>query len=41
LNLRIQKMEGFNQREVSKLEAEIDELKKQHQDWLNKQTQES
>jgi hypothetical protein len=34
-------MEGFNQREVSKLEAEIDELKKQHQDWLNKQTQES
>jgi predicted nucleic acid-binding Zn-ribbon protein len=34
-------MEGFNKREVSKLEAEIDELKKQHQDWLNKQTHES
>lgn len=41
LNLKVQKMEGFNKREVSKLEAEIEELKKSHQDWLNRQTTES
>lgn len=34
-------MEGFHKREASKLEAEIQELKKLHQDWLNKQTQEN
>lgn len=41
LNLKVQKMEGFHKREISKLEAEVDELKKIHQDWLNKQAAEN
>ena len=41
LNLKIQKMEGFQKREVQKLEDEIVKLKNTHQDWVDKQTEES
>ena len=41
LNLKIQKMEGFQKREVQKLEDEIVKLKNAHQDWVDKQTEES
>lgn len=37
LNLRIQKLEGYQRREVEKLEAEVNQLKEQHQKWLNNQ----
>lgn len=41
LNLKVQKMEGFHKREVAKLEEEVDELKRQHQEWLGRQTREN
>ena len=41
LNLKIQKMEGFQRREVSQLEQEINKLKEQHQEWVDRQTQEN
>ena len=34
-------MEGYHKREVGKMEAQIDELKKIHQDWVTKQTTEN
>jgi len=37
----VQKLEGFQKREVEKLEKEIDELKNQHQSWLNTQAKEN
>ena len=41
LNLKIQKMEGFQKRETQKLEEEIVKLKNAHQDWIDKQTEEN
>ena len=41
LNLKIQKMEGFQRREVNQLEQEISKLKEQHQEWIDRQTQEN
>lgn len=34
-------MEGFQRREVSQLETEINKLKDQHQEWVDRQTKEN
>lgn len=41
LNLRLQKLERLQVREVDKLNEEINDLKKIHQDWLNRQNKEN
>ena len=41
LNLKVQKMEGFHSREVKQLEAEVNKLKEQHQEWVDRQAREN
>ena len=41
LNLKVQKMTGFHDRAISKLEDQLDEVKKQHTRWLERQEKET
>jgi DNA repair exonuclease SbcCD ATPase subunit len=41
LNLKVQQMQGFHKRAIDKLDEEINDIKKEHNDWLERQARET
>lgn len=41
LNMKVQQMQGFHKRAIDKLDSELDDIKNEHNKWLERQQKET